>query len=94
MLSTGLTRLSVSLHKAVGADLVREFLARLKTSCRSSPTIRRSMRSETWPPARGFASSASPNARCHATPSEVALPRKRRRHADAAGDAGRDQDVS
>lgn len=31
LLSTGLTRLSVSLHKVVGADLVREFLARLKT---------------------------------------------------------------
>jgi CBS domain-containing protein len=30
MLSTGVTRLSVSMHKAIGADLVREFLARLK----------------------------------------------------------------
>ena len=30
MLRSGLTRLSVSLHKAIGPDLVREYLARLK----------------------------------------------------------------
>jgi CBS domain-containing protein len=42
MLRSGLTRLSVSLHKAIGPDLVREYLGRLRTE---GGTVRAAMTS-------------------------------------------------